>query len=312
MVKAPKRRRWSAVDVPDLNGRTAVVTGANSGIGFEAAKVLAGRGATVVLACRNPVKAQNALDSIRTAAPEADVAPLEMDLNSLDSVRKAADVLLAERRVIDLLVNNAGVTMLPYGLTADGFEQHFGVNYLGHFAFTGLVLGAVTASDAGRIVTVGSNAHRLGKIDFDDLGFTKGYKPLRAYARSKLANLLFAFDLQRRLEATGASAQSLAAHPGGANTEILGAVGPVKQRIKRVVDHVPNPIVHSAHKGALPTLRAAADPASKGGEYYGPSGLLKMTGPPVLVTSSAASRRAETAGRLWELSEKLTGVTYSL
>lgn len=312
MVKAPKRRRWTAVDVPDLNGKTAVVTGANSGIGFEAAKVLAQRGATVVLACRNPVKARNALDSIRTAAPDADVSTLEMDLNSLASVREAADALLAERPVIDLLVNNAGVTLLPYGLTEDGFERHFGVNYLGHFAFTGLVLGAVTAADAGRIVTVGSNAHRLGKIDFDDLGFTKGYKPLRAYARSKLANLLFAFELQRRLEAAGTSAQSLAAHPGGANTEILESIGPVKQGIKRVIDYIPNPIVHSARKGALPTLRAAADPASKGGEYYGPAGLLKMTGPPVLVTSSAASRRGETAERLWDLSEKLTGINYPL
>jgi len=312
MVKAANRRRWTADNVPDLSGRTAVVTGANSGIGFETAKVLAARGATVVLACRNPVKAQNALDDIRAAAPGADVSTLEMDLGSLASVRKAADALLAERSVIDLLVNNAGVTLLPYGLTTDGFEQHFGVNYLGHFAFTGLVLNAVLAAPAGRIVTVGSNAHRLGKIDFDDIPFTQGYRPLRAYARSKLANLLFAFELQRRLAKTGASTQSLAAHPGGANTEILESVGPIKKRIKQVVDYIPNPIVHSAHKGALPTLRAATDPASKGGEYYGPRGLLKMTGPPVLVTSSAATRDTETAERLWELSERLTGVTYSL
>ena len=312
MVKAPKRRRWRADDVPDMAGKTAVVTGANSGIGFETAKVLAERGATVVLACRNPVKAQNALETIRAAAPEADVSVLEMDLNSLTSVRKAADTLLAERSVIDLLINNAGVTMLPYGKTADGFEQHFGVNYLGHFAFTGLVLDAVLAAKAGRIVTVGSNAHWLGKIDFDDIPFEKSYSPLRAYARSKLANLLFAFELQRRLEKTGASAQSLAAHPGGANTEILESVGPVKKAIKKVVDYIPNPIVHSAHKGALPTLRAATDPDSKGGEYYGPRGLLKMTGPPVLVSSSSATRDSELAGRLWEVSEQLTGVTYSL
>ncbi|OHV29670.1 short-chain dehydrogenase [Parafrankia colletiae] len=312
MVKEPRRRRWSANDVPDLSGRTAVITGANSGIGFEAAKVLAGRGATVVLACRNPVKAQDALNTIRTATPEADVSVLEMDLNSLASVRKAAEALRAERPVIDLLVNNAGVTLLPYGLTADGFELHFGVNYLGHFAFTGIVLDAVLAADAGRIVTVGSNAHRMGKIDFDDLHFAEGYRPLRGYARSKLANLLFAFDLQRRLEAAGSSARSLAAHPGGANTEILPSVGPVRRRLKRVADRIPNPIVHSAHMGALPTLRAATDPASKGGEYYGPRGLLKMTGPPVLVRPSTASRSAETAERLWEHSERLTGVTYSL
>ncbi len=313
MATTPKRRRWSAVDVPDLNGKVAVVTGANSGIGFEAAKVLAEHGATVVLACRNPVKAQNALDTIRTATPAADVSLLEMDLNSLASVRKAADTLLADRPVIDLLINNAGVTFLPYGLTADGFETHYGVNYLGHFAFTGLVLPAVTAADAGRIVTIGSNAHRLGKMNFDDPGFTKGgYKPLRAYARSKLANLLFAFELQRRLQTAGASTQSLAAHPGGANTEILESIGPVRQKLKQLIDHIPNPIVHSARQGALPTLRAATDPASRGDEYYGPAGLLKMTGPPVLVKASATSRHPETAQRLWELSEEQTGVTYPL
>jgi NAD(P)-dependent dehydrogenase (short-subunit alcohol dehydrogenase family) len=312
MVGVPRQRRWSSADVPDLSGRTAVVTGANSGIGFEAAKALAGRGATVVLACRNPVRARDAVDRIRAVAPEADVSTLEMDLGSLTSVRKAADALVAERPVIDLLVNNAGVVMLPYGRTEDGFEQHLGINHLGHFAFTGLVLGAVLAADAGRVVTVGSNGHRVGKLDFEDLGFTRGYRPLRGYARSKLANLLFAYELQRRLAAAGVSARSLAAHPGGANTEAGGFVGPVGQRLRRGVDHIPNPIMHSAHKGALPILRAAADPASNGGEYYGPSGLLKMTGHPVLVSSNAASRDPSTAERLWEFSERLTAVTYPL
>ncbi|ONH23153.1 oxidoreductase [Pseudofrankia asymbiotica] len=309
-----RRRRWNADDVPDLTGRTAVITGANSGIGFEAAKVLAARGATVVLACRNPAKARDAVDRIRAVAPEGDVSTLEMDLNSLASVRKATDALVAERPVIDLLINNAGVIMLPYGQTEDGFEQHFGINHLGHFAFTGLVLNAVLAADAGRIVTVGSNGHRMGKIDFDDLAFTRGYKPLRGYGRSKLANLLFSYELQRRLEKAGAPARSLAAHPGGANTDAGGFGGdsPARRKVKQVIDRVPNPIVHSAHKGSLPIMRAAVHPAAEGGQYYGPSGLLKMTGRPVLVTSNAASRDAEAAARLWEHSERLTGVTYPI
>src|SRR5262245_60839787 len=181
LVVAASRRRSSAADVPDLTGKTAVITGANTGIGFEAAKVLAARGATVVLACRNPGKAESAVSRIREATPGAEVSTLELDLNSLASVRKAADALLAERPVVDILINNAGVILLPHGQTEDGFEQHLGVNHLGHFAFTGLVLGAVLAADAGRVVTVGSNGHRMGKIDFDDLGYAKGYKPLRGY-----------------------------------------------------------------------------------------------------------------------------------
>ncbi|OAA27785.1 dehydrogenase of unknown specificity, short-chain alcohol dehydrogenase like [Frankia sp. EI5c] len=313
MSGASKRRRWSAADVPDLSGRTAVITGANSGIGFETAKVLAARGATVVMACRNPVKAQDALDSIRSATPDADISVLQMDLNSLTSVRKAAEALVGERPVIDVLINNAGVILLPYGKTEDGFEQHFGINHLGHFAFTALVLGAVAAAEAGRVVTVGSNGHLFGKMDFDDPHFTRKYSPFKGYARSKLANLQFAYELQRRLTAAGSPVQSLAAHPGGANTEVGGMnVGPVKMKIKKVIDRIPNPVVHPAAKGALPVLRAATDPSARGGEYYGPSGLLKMTGRPVPVKSNAASRDAAAAERMWVLSEELTEVTFQV
>lgn len=313
MAGAPRRRHWSAADVPDLRGKSAVVTGANSGIGFEVTAVLAGQGATVVMACRNPVKAQDALDRVRAATPDADVRVLEIDLNSLTSVRRAADKLLADQPVIDILINNAGVIRLPsYGHTEDGFEQHFGINHLGHFAFTGLILNAVLAARAGRIVTVGSNGHRIGKIDFADPHYTRSYNPLRGYARSKLANLLFAYELHRRLAKAGAPTLSLAAHPGGANTEIGGGYGPVRKKLKRYIDHVPNPIVHSAHKGALPILRAATDAAAKGGEYYGPSGKLRMTGHPVVVTSNARSHDEAAAERLWQLSEELTAVTFPL
>ncbi|CAO5192258.1 SDR family oxidoreductase [Frankia sp. AiPs1] len=316
MAGVPGRRRWTAADVPDQRGRTAVITGANTGIGFEATKVLAARGATVVMACRNPAKAQAARDLVLAETPAADISLLELDLSSLASVRKAADALLAERPVIDVLVNNAGVILLPHSLTEDGFEQHFGVNHLAHFAFTGLVLPAVLAAGAGRVVTVGSNGHRVGRIDFEDLAFTQGYKPLRGYGRSKLANLLFAYELQRRLAAADAAAISLAAHPGGANTDAGGfaggADGKRRARIKRLVDRIPNPIVHSAHMGSLPLLRAAVDPQAKGGEYYGPRGLFTMTGPPVAVKSNARSRDEQTAGRLWQLSEELTSVSFPL
>lgn len=312
MAGAGGRRRWTTEDIPDLSGRTAVVTGANTGIGFQVARELAKRGATVILACRSPVKAQGALDAIRAVAPAATVSTQQLDLNSLASVRKAADALLAEHPTIDLLINNAGVILLPRGQTEDGYEQHFGINHLGHFALTGLLLGAVRAAEAGRIVTVASNGHRLGKIDFDDLDYTKDYKPLRAYGRSKLANLLFLYELQRRLEAAGVTAtQSIGAHPGGANTDVGGRGGTgFRKRIKGVIDHIPNPIVHSALKGAQPVLRAATDPSARGGEYYGPAGLLKMTGRPVAVKSNAASRDEETSARLWEVSERLTEVTY--
>ncbi|ONH60503.1 short-chain dehydrogenase [Frankia sp. CcI49] len=314
MAGGLKRRRWGVADVPDLTGKTAVVTGSNTGIGFEAARLLAVNGATVVMACRNEAKALAAKEKIVAAAPEAEVSVLQMDLNSLTSVRKAAEALVSEHPVIDLLINNAGVILLPHGQTEDGFEQHFGINHLGHFAFTGLLLDAVLAADAGRIVTVGSNGHRMGKIDFEDLAYKRNYKPLRAYGRSKLANLMFSYELQRRLEAAGkTSTISLAAHPGGANTDVGGRGDtPIKRRIKRFIDSIPNPIVHSALKGSLPMLRAALDPEAKGGEYYGPSGLLKMTGHPVVVKSNAASHDEEASKRLWEASEQMTEVTISL
>ncbi|WP_308301746.1 oxidoreductase [Frankia umida] len=306
-----QRRRWSAAEVPTLRGRTAVVTGANTGIGFEAARVLAARGATTILACRNPVKAQEARDRVLAESPDADIHLLELDLNSLTSVRKAAETLLVERPTIDILINNAGVIMLPHGRTEDGFEQHFGVNHLAHFAFTGLVLPAVLAADAGRIVTVGSNGHRMGKIDFEDIPFERGYKPLRGYGRSKLANLLFSYELHRRLAAANAPAISLAAHPGGATTNAGGVGGSQKLR-SRLLNSVPNPIAHSPHMGALPMLRAAVDPQAVGGQYYGPRGLLTMTGPPVIVRSNARSQDTEIAARLWTLSTELTGITYPL
>ena len=307
-----RSRRWTADDVPDQAGRTALVTGANSGIGFEAARVLAERGAAVVLACRTPAKAEAAAERIRQKAPEAQLRVLELDLSSLASVRAAAGKLAADGAPLDLLVNNAGVMYPPFTLTEDGFELQFGTNHLGHFALTGLLLDRLLAAPAGaRVVTVSSMGHRSGPIRFDDFHFSQGYNRVRAYGQSKLANLMFTFELQRRLEAAGTPAAALAAHPGGANTD-LGRHSPLVLRLGMRISWLPNPFVQSAERGALPTLRAATDPTAVGGEYYGPGGLLQITGYPVKVGSNARSRDVDAQRRLWDASERMTGVTFPI
>jgi NAD(P)-dependent dehydrogenase (short-subunit alcohol dehydrogenase family) len=296
-------RGWTAADVPDLTGRTAVVTGGNTGLGFEVARVLAERGAQVTIACRNLDKAQIAADSI----PDATIVSL--DLASLDSVREAAAALSTEYEKLDLLVNNAGVMMTPYLGTKDGFELQLGINHLGPFAFTGLLLDRLLAAPAARIVTVSSLVHRRGVINFNDLSSALHYDRTAAYGRSKLANLLFAYELQRRLAASGATAMSLAAHPGYARTGLTQHLPPLIQAGSRLVDPI---IAQSAAMGALPILRAATDPAAVGGSYYGPGGLFEMKGSPRLVRSNKVSYDEGIAGRLWSESEQLTGVTYPL
>jgi NAD(P)-dependent dehydrogenase (short-subunit alcohol dehydrogenase family) len=298
---------WTAADVPDQQGRTAVVTGANTGIGFEAAKVLAERGATVVLACRGVDRAAQAADRIRAGAPKADVRTLRLDLGSLASVRSAAEQLRSDFPRIDLLINNAGLMMTPPGRTEDGFELQFGVNHLGHFALTGLLLDRLVTVPGSRIVTVSSVGHRGGHINFDDLQSQRRYSRTGAYAQSKLANLLFTYDLQRRLAEAGAETIAVAAHPGGSRTELARnlplALRPVVAVMMRFVGQ-------SAEMGALPTLRAAVDPAARGGDYYGPSGRSEQSGYPKLVESNARSHDAAVQRRLWTESERLTGVSY--
>lgn len=304
---ATRAGRWTAADVPDQTGRVAVITGANTGLGYETAQVLAARGATVVLACRDPRRAAGAVDRLRAAAPGVRVETLALDLSDLAAVRAAAAELRERHPAVDLLVNNAGVMWPPRSTTADGFELQFGTNHLGHFAFTGLVLDRLLPVAGSRVVTVSSIGHRSGRIDFDDLQSTRSYGRHRAYAQSKLANLMFTYELQRRLELSGADTAAVAAHPGGSATELTRNSPPLVRTLFPVIGPLIN---QSAAMGALPTLRAATDPDVRGGEYYGPDGLGEIKGHPRRVGSSARSHDKLAQRRLWQESLQLTGVTY--
>lgn len=303
---------WTADDVPDQPGKVAVVTGANSGIGFETARALAARGATTVLACRDLGKARGATARIRGEFPGADVRVVVLDLARQSSVRSAAADLRAMSSRLDLLVNNAGVMDAPNRRTEDGFELTFAVNHLGPFALTGLLLDRLLATAGSRIVAVSSLAHRRATPDFDDSSTARHYDPDAAYARSKLANLLFTYELHRRLSAANADTMAVAAHPGVARTE-LNRNSPLGERI--LLSRRLRPLLfwaaQDARSGALPTLRAAVDPDA-GGSYYGPAGRLGHTGPPVPVESSAQSHDRTAQRRLWQTSERLTGVTYPI
>ncbi len=307
--------RWTVAAVPALLGRTAVITGANSGIGLETACVLAARGATVVLGCRDLQKAGKAADQIRirTGAERERVSVVRLDLASLESVRQAAAEIRSSFEGLDLLINNAGVMRPPRQQSVEGFELTFATNHLGHFALAGLVLDRLLATAGSRIVTVSSVGHRDGIMRFDDLQFDRGYRADDAYSQSKLANLLFTYGLQARLRAAGMRTIALAAHPGLARTD-LWRWDPLPVRItaSRLLLPLTFWLAQSARMGALPTLRAATDPAAGGGEYYGPGGWHEYTGYPAQVESSAASHDAAAQRRLWEVSEQLTGVCYQL
>jgi NAD(P)-dependent dehydrogenase (short-subunit alcohol dehydrogenase family) len=300
--------KWTTANMPDQTGRTAVVTGANTGLGYETAAALAAKGAHVVLAVRNLDKGKAAADLISRATPDANVAIQELDLTSLDSIRAAADQLRSNHESIDLLINNAGVMMTPKSTTKDGFELQFGTNHLGHFALTNLLLDRVLAVPGSRIVTVSSQGHRFVRgIRFDDLQWERDYGRIRAYGQSKLANLLFTYELQRRLQGTNTIA--VAAHPGGSNTE-LGRNTPAL--VRSVFDVVGPLLMQSADMGALPTLRAATDPGVLGGQYYGPDGFGEQRGYPKIVASSEASHDTDAQRRLWTVSEELTSVLSSV
>ena len=298
---------WTVADVPDQHGRMAVVTGANTGIGFEAAAVLAQRGAVTILACRDTGKAERALARLSAATPDVSVSVVRLDLGSLDSIREAAGQIRASHERLDLLINNAGVMMPPHGITTDGFELQFGTNHLGHFALTGLLLDRMLAVPGSRVVTVSSNGHRAGRINFADLQSEHRYRRIAAYGQSKLANLMFTYELERRLKAAEAATIATAAHPGTAATDLTRHLPGVLQKAQAVAGGF---FTQSATMGALPTLRAATDPAARGGEYYGPGGWGQMTGYPVRVSSNGRSHDEAAQRRLWAESERLTGVTY--
>lgn len=299
--------KWTAADIPDQRGRVAVITGANTGLGYETAAALAEHGAHVVLAVRNLDKGKEAAARITDRSPHADVALQELDLTSLASVRAAAEELRSAHDRIDLLINNAGVMWTPKQTTQDGFELQFGTNHLGHFAFTGLLLDRLLPVAGSRVVTVSSMGHRiLADIHFDDLQWERSYNRVAAYGQAKLANLLFTYELQRRLAPQGTTI-AVAAHPGGSRTELNRNLPPLLERIATPTFGL---ISQAAAAGALPQLRAATDPGVLGGQYYGPDGFGELRGAPKVVASSDKSHDLERQRRLWTVSEELTGVVY--
>ena len=300
--------RWTSADIPDQTGRTAVITGANTGLGYETARALADHGAHVVLAVRNLDKGKAAADLIARRSPQAEVSVQKLDLTSLESIRAAAEELRASHDRIDLLINNAGVMMTPKETTRDGFELQFGTNHLGHFALTGLLIDRLLDTPGSRVVTVSSQGHRFARrgVNFADLQWERGYSRVGAYGQAKLANLMFTYELQRRL--IGTQTIAAAAHPGGSRSELSRNLPPAVQAGFKVLE----PFFQDAAMGALPTLRAATDPGVLGGQYYGPDGFAEQRGYPKIVASSAASHDTAAQRRLWAVSEELTGVTYPI
>lgn len=304
---------WTTADIPDQSGRTAIVTGSNTGLGFETAAELAGAGARVVLACRTPSKAEAAVAEIARRHPGAQVEVLALDLGDLSAIESAAAETRDRFDRVDLLINNAGVMIPPRSTTADGFELQFGTNHLGHFAYTGRILDLLLDTEDSRIVNVSSIAHQSGRMRWDDLQWTRSYSRFAAYGQSKLANLLFTFELQRRLAAADRHTECLAAHPGVSATELGRHVpGATLPGIKQVVGTVLSFTTQSAAGGALPSLRAATDPDATGGQYYGPDGMREMRGDPQLVLPAKHAVREDDWAKLWQISEELTGVSFPI
>ena len=305
-------QHWTAKDIPPLEGKVALVTGANSGLGYYTALELARKGACVIMACRSPERARLALERIQGEVRGAQAEVLALDLASLASIQACAESVESKFGRLDILVNNAGVMAIPRRVTVDGFEMQFGANHLGHFALTGRLLAAVEAAPAGRVVTVSSLMHQYGKMDFGDLMGEKEYDPWRAYSQSKLANLLFAYELQRRLAAHHSAARSLAAHPGYAATNLQYVSAEMKgSRLERWGNWLANTLfAQPAARGALPQLYAATAPEAEGGAFTGPDGWGGARGYPKVVRSSARSYDTEAARRLWQISETLTGMAF--
>lgn len=291
----------------NLNGKTVVITGANSGIGYEAVKALSAKGAKVIMAVRSKEKGQAALNAILEDNDSAKVELMQLDLADLESVRAFANGIQSRFDRLDLLINNAGVMIPPYGKTKDGFELQFGSNHLGHFALTGLLLPLLKNTPASRVVTLSSIAHRGASIDFNNLDGSNGYKAMKFYGQSKLANLLFAKELDNRFKQHGIKTLSIACHPGISNTNLF-KMG--KAETPRYLKGLMSIFTQPAKMGVLPTLYAATDESLKGGEYIGPDGRGNRKGNPAIETPPAGVYEETTMKKLWEVSESLTGVTY--
>lgn len=302
--------KWTALDIPDLTNKIAIVTGANSGIGFETVRGLARKNASVVMACRDQEKGRVALEVVQSEFPYASLSLLLLDLSELASVQRFTAAFCARFGNLHMLINNAGIMGLPYQKTVDGFELQFATNHLGHFALTGLLLNeAILNTPGARVVTVSSDFHRRGVIHYDDLHAENSYSEWNAYGRSKLANLLFAYELNRKLQTAGADAMSVAAHPGFARTNLQSKRNsPVQKRVLIGLERV---FGQSAAGGALPLLYAATSPDVVGGRYYGPGGFMGLHGSPVEVESNEASYDQKNAARLWAASVELTGIDYA-
>jgi NAD(P)-dependent dehydrogenase (short-subunit alcohol dehydrogenase family) len=302
--------KWTADQIPDQRGRTAIITGANSGLGFVVARELAGAGARVIVASRDTDKGGKAMGAIKSAHPAANVEVAQLDLASLASVRAFATQFRAGHNQLDLLINNAGIMAAPHRRTADGFELQLGTNHLGHFALTGLLMPAFNQRLGTRVATMSSNLHKGGQIDFDDLQGEQHYSRWGAYGQSKLANLLFALELDRRFKEAGLPMISVAAHPGYSSTNLQLSGPPLQERIvMRLANRL---FAQPAEIGALPMIYAATYPDLPGGSYVGPDGPREGRGYPTLVQPSERAKDAAAAKRLWEISEQLTGVKYEL
>jgi NAD(P)-dependent dehydrogenase (short-subunit alcohol dehydrogenase family) len=304
--------KWTSEQIPDQRGRTAIVTGANSGLGLVSARELARHGAHVVLACRNMDKGLAAMREIEASVPAAQVELGALDLGDLASVASFAAGFRSDHESdgLDLLINNAGVMAPPRRETADGFELQLGTNLLGHFALTARLIDMMEGRADARVVTLSSNAHKMGRIDFDDLQRTRRYTRWGAYGQSKLADLMFALELDRRLRPSGSTVKSVAAHPGYAATNLQFAAAPALDRLMMRVSNLT--VAQSAEMGALPSLYAATFPGLEGGSYVGPDGIGEFRGHPRLVSPNRAARDEQVAARLWEVSQELTGVRFAL
>jgi NAD(P)-dependent dehydrogenase (short-subunit alcohol dehydrogenase family) len=300
--------KWTAEKIPDLTGKIIIVTGANSGIGFETTQEFARKGAETILACRNINNAKKASDRIKKRITNAKTVIMQLDLSNLKSVHNFVEEFKKNYSSLDVLLNNAGIMLVPYRTTSEGFESQVGINHLGHFALTGLLYNLISKTPKARVVNVSSTGHRMGKMDFDNYIYKdgKGYTRFGAYGRSKLSNLLFTYELDRRFKTANIDAIAVAAHPGISNTNLI------RQWYLKVFKPIFFLATQSAYMGALPSIRAATDPDVKGSDYYGPRGRGERQGHPIRVESNRASHNKEDAKNLWKVSEQLTGVTFPI